>query len=149
MDIQLVIDGGLEPVKPDRSQMDRIVRIGHELLNHKGDHIFVTKGTMKALDMRGYLGRDRATGLKYFDPKGYELIRDGEVGTPWWYELGPDLSGPNVATCNCEHCRERRELGDARLSEIKAEQVVEEARASRRERKKIARSKRGRHGKSR
>ena len=125
------------------------VYAGHPVLNHEGTVIYVTARTIAELDKRGYLGRDKPTGLKYIDPKGYELIRDGEVGTPWWYELGPDLSGPNVATCNCERCRERRELGDARLSKIRAEQVVEEVRASRRERKKIARSKRGRHGKAR
>lgn len=126
-----------------------IAYAGHPVLNHTGAMIRVTARTMGELRRRGYLGYDRPSGLNYIDPKGYELIRDGEVGTPWWYELGPDLSGPNVATCNCEHCRERRELDDSRLSEVKAEQVVEEVRASRRGRKKIARSRRGRHGKAR
>lgn len=116
--------------------MDRTVRIGHELLNHRGEHIFVTRGTIKALDMRGYLGRDRATGLKYFDPKGYELFRDGEVGTPWWYELGPDLSGPMVPVCKCRNCQRKHDIDDTRLSKVRVAQIVKEMRKARRDHKK-------------
>ena len=107
--------------------MNRSVRIGHEMLNHKGDHIFVTARTLQELTRRGYLGRDRVTGLKYFDPKGYELFRDGERGTPWWYELGPELNGPNVATCKCKSCK-RLQLGlnDAGSDSVVAEMVVKE-----------------------
>lgn len=33
--------------------------IGHEMINHLGKRIFVTQMTIRTLDMRGYLGRDR------------------------------------------------------------------------------------------
>ena len=112
--------------------MNNSVRIGHEMLNHEGNRIFVTARTIQELSRRGYLGRDRATGLKYFDPKGYELFRDGEVGTPWWYELGPDLSGPNVPVCKCATClRQKSDLEDSRLSTVRTEQIVSEIKKGR------------------
>jgi len=112
--------------------MENYTCVGHPMLNHLGARIFVTERTIQELQMRGYLGRDRSTGLKYFDPKGYELFLDGERGTPWWYELGPDMNGPSVAVCKCKACQQSKDLDDSRLSKVRVKQIVKEVRAKRR-----------------
>ena len=71
--------------------------IGHEMLNHLGQRIIVTQKTIRNLDVWGYLGRDKETGLLYLDPQYVPLLLEGEWGSKLMRELGPDFSGPNVA----------------------------------------------------
>ena len=102
--------------------------IGHEILNPYGQRIRVSARTLDALDCRGYLHRDKATGLKHIDRKSFLVFIEAERGTNWWYELGDDGSGPNVVKCSCRQCQDRTDVDDVRLSRIRTEQIVREAR---------------------
>lgn len=106
--------------------------IGHEMINHLGKRIFVTQMTIRTLDMRGYLGRDRETGLLYLDPKYVPLLQDLEWESQLMRELGPDFSGPNIANCSCPQCQCKTDLDDTRKSKIRAAQIVAEVTAKRR-----------------
>ena len=74
---------------------------GHEMLNPDGARIFVTARTMRRLDMRHFLFRDRGTGLLAFKPRLTDLYR--QMCTD--HELGPDFSGPAVCVCRCRDCQ--------------------------------------------
>lgn len=81
---------------------------GHQIINPFGQVVCVSRGTLKALDMRGYLHRDSITGLKGMDPKQYLIFVDAERGTDHFYELGEDCSGPNQVICRCDECTGKR-----------------------------------------
>jgi hypothetical protein len=106
--------------------------IGHEMLNHLGRRITVTQKTIRTLDIRGYLGRDKETGLLYLNPKYVPLLLEGEWGSMLMRELGADISGPNIAVCHCRHCQRRTDLDDTRKSKVRAGQIVSEVRGRRR-----------------
>jgi hypothetical protein len=53
---------------------------GHEMLNHLGRVICVTRRTIRALEMRNYLRRDRRSGLLQLRPEFYPLFRELERG---------------------------------------------------------------------
>jgi len=80
---------------------------GHEMLNHLGKPIRVTERTLDGLDLRGYLQRDKQTGLKQITPIGYRVFVEAERATDWWYELGQDLSGANQVVCRCAKCERK------------------------------------------
>jgi len=82
--------------------------MGHGLLNHLGKTIRVTQRTLRDLDMRNYLRRDRATGLKQIRPDRYPMFLALECGdhrARFASELGEDCSGPNVVRCHCRDCQ--------------------------------------------
>lgn len=81
---------------------------GHEILNPFGRRIWVSKIILRVLDMRGYLRRDKATGLKEFKPDLVKLFLQLERTTyhrELYTALGPDFSGPGVVMCNCLECQ--------------------------------------------
>ncbi len=78
---------------------------GHEMMNHLGRRIRVTERTIEALEIRGYLHRNRETGLKQISPQNYLVFVEAERATDWWHELGEDCSGPNVVVCRCPECQ--------------------------------------------
>ena len=106
---------------------------GHEILNHRGERIRVTRETIKELDKRNYLRRDRPTGLLQIKPWLYRallILENGDRPTKFMRELGPDLSGPNVPKCNCRQCKRISEdLEDSRLSVMRTEQIIGEMRS--------------------
>jgi hypothetical protein len=53
---------------------------GHEMLNHLGKVIRVTRKTIRSLDKRNYLRRDRRSGLLQLRPEFYPLFRELERG---------------------------------------------------------------------
>lgn len=87
--------------------------------------------TLDALDCRGYLKRDRATGLKVLDARSFQVFLEAEHYTDWFYEIGEDGDGPNQVVCNCDECRDRTDLNDSRISPVRPEQIVAEVRAHR------------------
>jgi hypothetical protein len=84
---------------------DSLSRAGHEIENHAGESIRITREAVKALDMRGYLHRNRITGKKQIKPELIDVLAEMEYGTPLMNELGYDFSGPMVCICKCEKCR--------------------------------------------
>jgi len=104
---------------------------GHEILNHLGAHNHVTQHTVKALDMRHYLRRDRPTGLLALKPHLIDVLSEMEYGTPLMRELGPDCSGPNVPMCRCAECRRKESDIDHTLTpEAARRQIHEQADAA-------------------
>lgn len=84
--------------------------VGHELLNPFGERICVSKITLRTLDMRGYLQRDRETGLKQIKPSLIYFFLHLERTTyhrELYASLGPNFSGPNVVLCSCRECQEK------------------------------------------
>jgi hypothetical protein len=104
---------------------------GHEMLNHLGQRIRVTEQSLEALEMRGYLHRNRETGLKQMSPKNYLVFIEAERSTDHFYELGEDCSGPNQVVCHCQSCREKTNLDDSRISELRTDQIVNDVKARR------------------
>jgi hypothetical protein len=88
--------------------MDKVSKgDGHEILNPFGVSILVSKITLRRLDMRGYLQRDRATGLKQIKPSAVGAFLHLERTTyhrELYSVLGPDFSGPTVVLCSCREC---------------------------------------------
>lgn len=93
---------------------------GHEMLNHLGEKIYVTARTMRTMDMRHYLRRDRASGLLQIKPELYPAYLELESGPQYhnriFRELGADCSGAAVVICKCKQCQWRRaEMDQTRL----------------------------------
>ena len=113
---------------------------GHEMLNHLGKAIRVTHRTIRALDMRNYLRRDRQSGLLQLRPEFYPLFKELERGDRHGgilRELGADCSGPNVPICRCRQCSGKvADLDHTRLSDeyrqLKTDEVIAAVRAKRR-----------------
>ena len=105
------------------------------MINHLGRRICVTEHTLDALDVRGYLIRDKESGLKRLSLKNYLIFIEAERATAWWHELGNDCSGPNVVVCKCSQCLALTDMDDSRLSPVRAEQLIAEIRQRRRAKK--------------
>jgi hypothetical protein len=102
--------------------------LGHEMLNHLGETICVTAQTLRRLDSRHYLKRDRASGLLKMIPRLYPLWLELE---PPDIELGRDMSGPNSCICGCDECKAVLSGSDHRtVSRVYQRQVVEDALAA-------------------
>jgi hypothetical protein len=89
--------------------------VGHELLNPFGERICVSKVTFRILDMRGYLQRDRETGLKQFKPSLVEVFLQLERTTyhrDLYAAIGPDFSGPATISCACRECQQKESQND-------------------------------------
>jgi hypothetical protein len=79
-----------------RGAMGKALHGGHEMLNHLGNVICVTRSTMRALSMRNYLRRDRKTGLLQLRPEFYPIFKELERSNRHgglFRELGTDCSG--------------------------------------------------------
>jgi hypothetical protein len=85
--------------------------IGHAIINPYGEVIRISQRTFDVLHMKGYLHKDRRTGMKGMDPKHADMFIATEKGRPWERELGSDFQGPNVVVCGCGRCR--KEMGIA------------------------------------
>jgi hypothetical protein len=115
---------------------------GHEMLNHLGRVIRVTRRTIRALDMRNYLRRDHRSGLLQLRPEFYPLFRELERGNRnggILRELGDDCSGPNVPICHCRQCSGKvADLDHTRLSDeyrrVRADEVIKAVKSKRRAR---------------
>jgi hypothetical protein len=81
--------------------------LGHPIINPFGEVILISQSALRDLDIRGYLHRDQASGLKGMDPAQYLIFVESERGTYLFYEIGENCSGPNVVTCNCDDCKAR------------------------------------------
>jgi hypothetical protein len=112
---------------------------GHEMLNHLGRVIRVTRRTIRALDMRHYLRRDHRSGLLQLRPEFYpmfkELERDDRRGGIL-RELGEDCLGPNVPICHCRQCSGKvADLDHTRLSDeyrrMRTDEVIKAVTAKR------------------
>ena len=112
---------------------------GHEMLNHLGQVIRVTRRTIRALDTRNYLRRDRRSGLLQLRPDLYpvfkELERTDRKGG-MLRELGADCSGPNVPICRCRECSAKMaDLDHTRLSDhyrrLKTDEIIKAIKARR------------------
>jgi hypothetical protein len=112
---------------------------GHEMLNHVGKVIRVTRRTIRALDMRNYLQRDRRSGLLQLRPEFHPLFRELERGDSQGgilRELGDDCSGPNVPICHCRQCSGTvADLDHTRLSDeyrrMRADEVIKAVKTKR------------------
>ena len=98
---------------------------GHPLLNPENQVIRVSQHTLRALDIRGYLKRDKSTGLLHLDRTNHLIFTEAERATDWWYELGEDCSGPNQVVCHCQECKEGRasEADDVHISGVQTAQI--------------------------
>ena len=113
---------------------------GHEILNHLGRVIRVTRRTIRALDMRNYLRRDRRSGLLQLRPESYPVFRELERSDRQgglFRELGADCSGPNVPICHCRQCSGRvADLDHTRLSDeyrrMRTDEVIKGVKSKRR-----------------
>lgn len=103
------------------------------MLNPENKVIRVTERTIRALDIRGYLKRDKSTGLLHLDKTSHSVFQEAERATAWWYEIGEDCSGPNQVVCHCQRCKERTagEADDAHISDIRTRQIIQDVRARR------------------
>ena len=90
------------------------------MLNHEGQRIRVTVRTLRALDVRGYLQRNRSTGLLQLTPQYYPVFCEVERFTEHFHELGADCSGANQVVCNCEQCKadHNAEAGEKAAMEV-------------------------------
>jgi hypothetical protein len=106
---------------------------GHEMLNHLGRTIYVTRRTLRALDMRGYLRRHHASGMLWMDSMSYLVFAEAERATPYFYELGEDCSGPNQVICHCQQCKARTcsESDDAHIIGVRTAQIVRDVQSRR------------------
>ena len=107
---------------------------GHPMMNHVGRTIFVTQSTLRTLDMLHYLKRNSNTGLLQMKPNCYpvylELEGNGKHNRIF-QELGPDVSGPNVAICRCRECqRKLADLDDIRHSKVRTEHMIQDMKAA-------------------
>lgn len=84
---------------------EALLTVGHEILNHVGRRIRVTERTLDALDVRGYLHRNKESGIKQISAKNFLVFLEVERETHHFYELGDDCSGPNQVVCHCEKCK--------------------------------------------
>jgi hypothetical protein len=107
---------------------------GHPMLNPGNQVIRVSNDTLRALDIRGYLKRDKSTGLLHLNKTNHLIFQEAERATSWWYELGDDCSGPNQVVCHCQRCKERRasEADDPHIKDIRTRQIVNDVKARRR-----------------
>jgi len=113
---------------------------GHEMLNHLGRVIRVTRRTIRALDMRHYLRRDHRSGLLQLRPEFYPLFKELERGDRRGgvlRELGDDCSGPNIPICHCRQCSSQAaDLDHTRLSDeyrqMKTDEVIKAVKSKRR-----------------
>ncbi len=120
--------------------MGEALHAGHEMLNHLGKVIRVTRRTLRALDMRNYLRRDRRSGLLQLHPEFHPLFKELERGGRHGgilREVGEDCSGPNVPICRCRQCSGKvADLDHTRLSDeyrrLKTDEVIAAVRARRR-----------------
>jgi hypothetical protein len=94
--------------------------MGHPIINPFGQVIVISKNALIALDRRGYLHRDHATGLKGMDPTQYNVYREAEGGSELLKEIGLGCTGPNTCICFCEECCRRLGL----LVEDRVEKTV-------------------------
>jgi hypothetical protein len=78
--------------------------IGHRIINPYGEVIRVSQRTFDVLDMKGYLHRERTSGIKGMDPKHAAHFLKMENQTEWMREIGSDFQGPNVVICGCDQC---------------------------------------------
>jgi hypothetical protein len=101
---------------------------GHEILNHLGQRISVSKHSLQSLDRFHYLRRDRATGLLAFKPELIGLFRQLEGGdhhSKFFNELGRDCKGANVVICKCKDCSNRiSDLDHTRMSDEHVRNMV-------------------------
>jgi hypothetical protein len=98
--------------------------VGHSIINPLGQIISVSKPTFDELQDRGYLHRDKASGLWGMDPKQSAAFLESEKGSPYMREIGSDFSGPNVVVCNCGECYEAIDIQSSRESRIKSELLI-------------------------
>jgi hypothetical protein len=114
---------------------------GHEILNDLGQRIRVTARTLRSLDQRHYLRRDRATGLLQVTRTVKPLLLEIECGDRqpiFMRELGRDISGPAVCVCHCLQCQKiasdidhTRLPGSTTLEQDEATKIVAEIKAKR------------------
>ena len=115
---------------------------GHEMLNHLGRVIRVTRRTIRTLDIRNYLRRDHRSGLLQLRPEVYPVFRELERGDRHagiLRELGEDCSGPNVPVCRCRQCSGKvADLDHTRLSDeyrrMRTDEVIKAVKSKRRRR---------------
>lgn len=84
----------------------------HEILNHRGEIIRVTRKALRGLDMRNYLKRNRETGMLQIKPEYYLVYLELECGDRpsfIYKELGRDMRGASTVACKCRDCQ--REAG--------------------------------------
>jgi hypothetical protein len=97
--------------------------IGHRIINPYGEVIRISQRTFDVLDMKGYLHKEKRTGLKGMDPKHAAVFLEAERQTKWMKEIGNDFQGPNVVVCGCVKC-----LGRAKaVVEAECEKALEVA----------------------
>lgn len=112
------------------------------MLNHLGRVIRVTRRTLRTLDIRNYLRRDRSSGLFQLRPEFYPLFKELERGDcrgGILRELGDDCSGPNVPICHCRQCSGKAaDLDHTRLSDeyrrMRTDEVIKAVKSKRRRR---------------
>lgn len=106
---------------------------GHEILNHLGRRIRVSQHSLRSLDMRHYLRRDRATGLMQFKPEligPFCELEGGDHHSKFFDELGRDCQGANVVICKCRECGDRiSDLDHTRMSHEHTRNLVRSVRA--------------------
>lgn len=93
--------------KQSRETGEALSGDGHAILNPFGNIIKVSSITIGTLDRRGYLARDRRTGLKQIKGQFAALLLLLERTTlhrELYAALGPDFTGPNTVVCPCEIC---------------------------------------------
>jgi hypothetical protein len=99
----------------------------------------LTRRTLRTLDIRNYLRRDRSSGLLQLCPEFYPLFKELERGDHHdgiLRELGDDCSGPNVPICHCKQCSGSvADLGHTRLSDeyrrMKTDEVIKAVKSKR------------------
>jgi hypothetical protein len=95
---------------------------GHEMLNHLGRVIRVTRRTIRTLDIRNYLCRDHRSGLLQPRPEFYPMFKELERGDrrgPHRHAQGRcrtllesvELAGALQALSFTQDCGTRREVG--------------------------------------
>jgi hypothetical protein len=102
---------------------------GHEMLNHLGKMIRVTRRTLRSLDMRNYLRRDHRSSFLRLRPEYYPVFK----------ELGADCLGPNVPMCRCRQCSGKvADLDHMRLPDeyrrVKTDELIRAVKAKKRRR---------------
>jgi hypothetical protein len=79
--------------------------VGHPIINPFGRVIILEQKAVRTLDIKGYLHRDKITGLKGMDPTQSSVFIEAERGTNLFYYIGEDFSGPNSVVCDCDTCK--------------------------------------------
>ena len=116
---------------------------GHEMLNHLGKVIRVTRRTIRALDpcattCDAIAGAVCSSCVLSSIPLFKELERGDRHGGIL-RELGDDCSGPNVPICHCRQCSSQAaDLDHTRLSDeyrrVKTDEVIKAVKSKRRRR---------------